>query len=72
MIATQKSRGIWEGEEINLTLGILLIPGRSERGWAHLGGERRGSAHLPSQAQLGARNLPHRAGKTSRNSSFSR
>lgn len=40
MIATQKSRGIWEGEEINLTLGISLSYGRSERGWAHLGRER--------------------------------
>lgn len=72
MIATQKSRGIWEGEEINLTLGISLIQGRSERGWAHLGWERRESAHLPSQAELGARNPPGCAGKTLRNSSFTR
>lgn len=59
MIATQKSKGIWEAEEINLTLKNFSLPGAGRR------------TRVASPGKLRGRNLLCCAGKASGNSSFS-
>lgn len=51
MIATQKSKGIWEAEEINLTLKNLSLPGAGRR------------TRVASPGKLGGRNLLRCAGR---------